>query len=121
MAATYEQRAALGAFGERLAVRALEEAGLEVLDRNWRCARGEIDIVATTDGLVVVCEVKTRRGDRYGSPASAVTRAKTERLYRLGTLWAGAHGYAGRRLRIDVVAIVLSARGTRVEHLPGVS
>jgi putative endonuclease len=121
MAATYEQRAALGAFGERLAARALEDAGLEILDRNWRCPRGEIDIVAGGDGIVVVCEVKTRRSERFGSPAEAVTAAKTERLYRIGALWAEEHGYADRRMRVDVVSIVLSREGTRVEHLPGVS
>src|SRR4051812_16209421 len=121
MAATYAQRQALGAYGERLAVRALEEAGLQILDRNWRCPHGEIDIVAGGEGIVVVCEVKTRRGNRFGSPAEAVTATKSARLYRIAALWAEAHGYADRRMRVDVVSIVLSSDGTRVEHLLAVS
>jgi putative endonuclease len=121
MAATYAQRRALGAYGERLAVRQLEHAGLQILDRNWRCAGGEIDIVAGAPGLVVVCEVKTRRGRRFGSPVEAITAQKAERLYRLGASWAAAHGCADQRLRVDVVSVVLSGRGRRVEHLAGVS
>ena len=121
MAATYAQRVALGAYGERLAVRALVDAGLEILDRNWRCRQGEIDIVAATGGTVVVCEVKTRRGARFGPPAAAITAAKAERLHRLGAAWLAAHGRSGARLRVDVVSIVLSGRGQRVEHLSGVS
>jgi putative endonuclease len=121
MAATYAQRRALGAYGERLAVRVLESAGLEILDRNWRCSQGEIDIVAGAAGLVVVCEVKTRRGDRYGSPAEAITPEKADRLYRLGAEWTAAHSCADRRLRIDVVSVVLSGGRRRVEHLAGVS
>jgi putative endonuclease len=121
MAATYAQRRALGAYGERLAARVLESAGLEILDRNWRCSQGEIDIVAGSSGLVVVCEVKTRRGDRYGTPVEAITPAKAERLYRLGAAWSQAHGRAELRLRIDVVSVELSRRERRVRHLVGVS
>jgi putative endonuclease len=121
MAATYAQRRALGAYGERLAVRTLESAGLEILDRNWRCPQGEIDIVAGSAGLIVVCEVKTRRGSRYGSPVEAITQEKAERLYRLGAAWSEAHSCADLRLRVDVVSVVLSRRERRVEHLAGVS
>jgi putative endonuclease len=121
MAATYAQRRALGAYGERLAVRELESAGLEVLDRNWRCSLGEIDIVARAPGALVVCEVKTRAGTRFGSPIEAITPEKAERLYRLGAAWAAAHGCDDQRLRVDVVSVVLSRGERRVEHLPGVS
>ena len=121
MAATYAQRKALGAYGERLAAQALERAGLRILDRNWRCPGGEIDIVAGAPGVVVVCEVKTRRSGRFGTPVEAVTAQKAERLYRLGASWAAAHGCAELRLRVDVVSVVLSGRGRRVEHLAGMS
>jgi putative endonuclease len=121
MTTTYAQRQALGAYGERLAVRALEAAGLEVLDRNWRCPQGEIDIVAGHAELVVVCEVKTRRGERFGSPAAAITPHKLERLYRLGAAWAEAHARAGSRLRVDVVSVRLTRGARQVEHIAGVS
>jgi Holliday junction resolvase-like predicted endonuclease len=68
----------LGRRGEQLAVEHLQRAGLRILDRNWRCADGEIDIVAAERRALVVCEVKTRSGVRYGTPLEAITRQKRE-------------------------------------------
>jgi putative endonuclease len=116
MGATYAQRKALGDFGERLAARELERCGLEVLDRNWRCRQGEIDIVAADRGVLVVCEVKTRRSDRFGSAVQAITPAKAARLYRLGFAWCEAHGRLRGDLRLDIVT-VLAAR----HHAPVVT
>ena len=70
---------ALGRRGEQLAAQYLEQAGFRILDRNWRCAEGEIDIVAAERRVLVVCEVKTRSDTRYGSPLDAITRAKRNR------------------------------------------
>lgn len=122
MGATYAQRRALGQFGEGLAARELERRGLEVLDRNWRCRQGEIDIVATDHGVLVVCEVKTRRSDRYGSAVQAITPAKASRLYRLGFAWRDAHAWPPGSLRLDVVT-VLAARRTapRITHYAGLA
>ena len=66
----------LGRDGEQAAVTYLEGCGFRILDRNWRCADGEIDIVAVERHTFVVCEVKTRSGTRYGTPLEAVGRAK---------------------------------------------
>ncbi len=122
MAATYAQRKALGDYGERLAGRELERRGLEVLDRNWRCVQGEIDVVARHGGTLVVCEVKTRTSDRYGAPVEAITARKAARLHRLGLAWARAHGVAYERLRVDVMAVLL-APGTSavVTYYPGLA
>lgn len=121
MTATHAQRKALGDFGERLAAQHLLDQGLVVLDRNWRCAGGEIDIVAR-DGDVVVCEVKTRTSNRFGSPFEAITREKASRLHRLGYTWLRAHGIHGVALRVDVVAIIRPVRGrTQVQHMQGVA
>lgn len=122
MTATYAQRKALGDYGERLAGRELERRGLEVLDRNWRCAQGEIDIVARHGGALVVCEVKTRTSDRYGAPVEAVTARKAARLHRLGFAWAKAHQVAYEQLRIDVVAVLI-APGTLpvLTYYPGLA
>ena len=67
----------------------LERSGLTVLDRNWRCTEGELDIVATDDGAITVvfCEVKTRSGVGFGTPFEAVTQGKRRKLRRLGLLW----------------------------------
>jgi putative endonuclease len=122
MGATYAQRKALGDFGERLAARELERRGLEVLDRNWRCRQGEIDIVAADHGVIVVCEVKTRRSDRYGSALEAITPTRASRLYRLGLAWCEAHARQPAALRLDVVTVVTARRAAPlVTHYAGLA
>lgn len=126
MTATYAQRQALGAFGERVAARFLTDLGMTVLDRNWRCQQGELDIVARDGSDLVVCEVKTRTSGRFGTPFEAVTADKTARLHRLGRRWAADHreqvGSARLRLRVDVVAVTAGARGAaEVDHIVAVS
>src|SRR5579863_6023146 len=100
----------LGRAGEQLAVEHLERAGLRVLDRNWRSADGEIDIVAATRRTLVVCEVKTRSGTRFGTPLEAVTRHKQARLRRLAAQWLVAHGVLFEDVRIDVIGILRNAK-----------
>jgi putative endonuclease len=117
-------RGALGRYGEQLAARRLTEAGMTVLERNWRCGRtGEIDIVARDGDVLVVCEVKTRRGGGYEHPMAAVTPRKTDRLRALAALWIEAHGGAPPGgVRIDLVGVVLPERGAPVvEHARGVA
>ena len=110
-------RQELGAAGEAAAARWYEAAGFRVLDRNWRDGRrGEIDLVLglETQGassralsLVVICEVKTRRGSAFGDGAEAVDRAKQARLRRLAVAWVEAHRPDVGRvdLRIDVAVV----------------
>lgn len=82
-------------------------AGYSVLDRNWRCAGlGEIDVVASRHDVLVVCEVKTRSTDRYGSPAHAVTPAKQARLRRLAVAWIREHGVSTKVVRFDVACVI---------------
>ncbi len=110
----------LGRFGEQVAAEHLERAGLTILDRNWRCPEGEIDIVAAEGDILVVCEVKTRSGLGYGDPAEAVVAAKSARLRRLALRWLAAHQVSWRELRFDVVT-VLRRQHERplVRHLRG--
>jgi putative endonuclease len=111
---------AVGAYGERVAARHLADAGLVVLDRNWRCADGELDIVARDGQTLVFCEVKTRRGDAFGPPAEAVVPAKVRRLRRLATHWITASGLHPAEIRFDVLSIHPQDSGAaRVEHLRG--
>lgn len=118
---TARQRQALGAFGERIAARHLETLGMTVLDRNWRCAVGEIDLVLRDAGDLVVCEVKSRRGTGFGPPLAAIRPPKYARLRRLALLWADAHGMSRFPLRIDLVGVLLPRRGpAQVEHVVGV-
>jgi putative endonuclease len=111
----------LGRNGEQAAAEYLTRAGLRILDRNWRCAEGEIDIVAAERCVVVVCEVKTRSGVRYGTPLESVSRAKRARLRRLAIRWLRAHGVRCDQVRVDVVGVVCKpSGGYTVEHVRGV-
>ena len=111
----------LGRRGEQLAVEHLQRAGLRILDRNWRCADGEIDIVAAERRALIVCEVKTRSGVRYGTPLEAITRQKRNRLRRLAIRWLVAHGILFDEIRIDVVGVLRSESGEfSVDHVRGV-
>lgn len=110
----------LGREGEQAAVDYLIERGFRILDRNWRCADGEIDIVAVEKHSLVVCEVKTRSGTRYGTPLEAVGRAKLTRLRRLAAQWLNAHGIRFDQIRIDVVGLLYEGQGGfTIEHIRG--
>ena len=111
----------LGKDGEQAAAEYLQTAGFRILDRNWRCADGEIDIVAAEKQVFVVCEVKTRTGDRYGTPLESVSRQKRNRLRRLAVRWLTAHGVRFDQVRVDVVGIAGDPAGEHtIEHVRGV-
>jgi putative endonuclease len=111
----------LGKSGEQAAADYLESLGFRILDRNWRCASGEIDIVAVERHALVVCEVKSRSGTRYGGPLEAVSRAKQARLRRLAVQWLNAHGVRFEQIRIDVIGLLYEGTGGfTIEHIRGV-
>jgi putative endonuclease len=115
------EKDALGRRGEQLAVDYLQRSGLRVLDRNWRCAEGEIDIVAAERRALVVCEVKTRSGLAFGSPLEAISRSKRARLRRLAVAWVMAHGVLFDEIRVDVIGLVRDRAGKfTIEHVRGV-
>jgi putative endonuclease len=112
---------AVGRYGERVAGRFLQDSGWTLLDRNWRGVDGELDIVALDGDVVVVVEVKTRRGTGFGHPAEAVTARKLARIRRLTGQWLAEHDARPASVRIDVVAVQVQLRGAAtVEHLVGV-
>ncbi len=118
---TTASRQALGAYGEDVAARYLTEAGMVLLDRNWRCAEGEIDLVLRDGRVLVVCEVKTRTSYLCGTPHEAITDAKLDRLQRLGQAWMRAHDVLVEEARVDLVAVLRSAKGpAEVDHVRGV-
>ncbi len=111
----------LGAFGERVAARRLVADGMVLVDRNWRCDLGELDLVFRDGDVVVFCEVKTRTSAAYGHPLEAVGPAKAARLRRLAVRWLEAHDVAPRGIRVDLVGVLLAERGApEVEHVRGV-
>ncbi|HWI42112.1 MAG TPA: YraN family protein [Nocardioides sp.] len=117
---TAQARQAIGAYGEELAARHLRELGMVVLERNWRCPEGEVDILLRDGATLVVCEVKTRTSCVAGTPHEAITDAKLARLKRLGERWAEARGIRPDGIRIDLVAVLRPPRGAAVvEHVRG--
>ncbi|MFV0306496.1 MAG: YraN family protein [Desertimonas sp.] len=98
-------RLARGRWGEDRAEAWYRQHGYQIVDRNWRCARGEIDLVARQGDLLVIVEVKARSSDRYGTAAAAVHPGKQRRLRGLAIEWLRAHGQRRVDLRFDVVAI----------------
>jgi putative endonuclease len=111
----------LGKDGEQAAVDYLTAQGFRILDRNWRCAVGELDIVAVERHVFVVCEVKTRSGTGYGTPLEAVGVRKQRRLRGLAVAWLTAHGIRFEQIRVDVVGLVREpSGGFTIEHVRGV-
>ncbi len=108
----------LGRRGEVIAARYLEGVGLRIVERNWRCAQGEIDLVAGEGDELVFVEVKTRSSVAFGHPLEAITTQKLARLRRLAAAWCAAHPGNHDRIRIDAVAVIAPAAGPiAVEHL----
>ena len=118
-------RQEVGRRGEDLAAAELERQGLRIIQRNWRCPAGEIDIIAAEDvgpaETVVFCEVKCRTGLGFGHPLESVTHAKERRLRRLAGHWLAAEARAWDRVRIDVIGVVmLPGRQPSLQHVRGI-
>ncbi|WP_312179186.1 YraN family protein [Arthrobacter sp.] len=117
----------LGRTGEELAADHLTAAGYAIIERNWRCRQGEIDLVARDGATLVVVEVKTRSSLDFGHPFEAVSSAKLTRLYLLAAAWARAHPAAAHDWRVDAVSVLLpgsfASSGSPdpvIEHLKGI-
>jgi putative endonuclease len=109
---------ALGRRGEDLAVRYLQQAGLIVLDRNWRCRDGELDLILTDGARLVVCEVKTRSGEGFGLPVEAVDDTKARRIRKLTHIWLSQYRIPWCDLRFDILSIIWPPGALpRIQHL----
>jgi putative endonuclease len=107
----------LGARGESAAADYLVRLGWTVLERNWRCREGELDIVAHDGSRHVVCEVKTRSSTDFGDPLEAITPEKAVRLRRLAWRWAAQNGVSGANVGVDVLGLVIDRDGFTIQHL----
>jgi putative endonuclease len=99
----------LGQRGEDAAAAFLERVGMQIVERNWRCSAGEIDIVALDGPALVLCEVKTRRSMRAGSPEDAVTPSKQKRYARLAGAYLQHVGAYDVEVRFDVICLLVIA------------
>ena len=116
-----DARRKLGAYGESLAAAHLEAEGYLVIDRNWRCRDGEVDLVARLGRTLVFVEVRTRRSSGFGHPVESITAEKLARMRRVALAWRAAHPEAIGASRLDVIAIRCGEVGpSELTHLIGV-
>jgi putative endonuclease len=101
----------LGKLGEELAGQELIRQGYQILERNFRCSLGEIDIVAKHRDCLVFVEVKTRFSEEYGPPEMSVTPSKIKSIARAGDYYQLLHSDSPQSLRIDVVAVEFDVQG----------
>lgn len=119
MTITGRRRGAVGTWGEGRAALYLERLGWRILERNWRCPAGELDIVAEEPGAgVVLVEVKTRSGRGYGDPLEAITMAKQAKLRELAQYWRRAHERGGF-VRIDAIGVLRERGRVEISHVRG--
>ena len=111
-------RALLGRRGEGAAATFYERNGYRVLDRNYRCSAGKLDLVVGRNGIVVFCEVKTRATDHFGTPAEAVSRQKQARLRRLAAAWLDSRRPKYVEIRFDVVSVIVRDGRLYLTHIP---
>lgn len=110
-------RHVLGLYGERLAGNYLQSLGYEILERNWRCSIGEIDLIARDKSRYVFVEVKTRNGSGFGHPLEAITDVKLGRLRKLVGEWCRSRQLSGIDVRIDAVSVLVDKGRVQLEHL----
>ena len=99
-------RQSLGRFGEDRAARWYIERGYRVLERNWRCAEGELDLIVTDGTNLVVCEVKTRSTDRFGTGFEAITPRKQQRVRRLAARYLRQGPGWAEPVRFDAASVL---------------
>ena len=100
------QRLELGAAGEALVADWYRANGYEVVETNWRCRQGELDLIVRKGRVLVFCEVKTRSTDAFGTPAEAVTREKRDRIRRLAAVYLEDAPFRAREVRFDVAGVL---------------
>jgi putative endonuclease len=111
------QKQFIGRYGEDLAAQYLQDRGYIILNRNWRCSLGEIDLIAKDKSRIVFIEVKTRNGIGFGHPFEAITADKVARMRRLVTQWCIENQKTGVQVRLDAIAILIRSGRVAVEHL----
>lgn len=114
-----------GRLGEQAAVQHLVSRGWRIVERNWRCSIGEVDIIAVTPEptpVLVFCEVKCRRGLGFGQPLEAITVAKAAKLHQLALTWLGEQRSRVPAVRIDGIGVILPRHGPpEICHVEGIA
>lgn len=107
----------LGLKGEEAAKRYLRKKGFKILDANYQCRFGEIDIIAQKKDTVVFCEVKTRSKGMLAAPQESVDYFKQQKMIKTARLWLQAKAVGDCPMRFDVLAITVSLGKAEIEHI----
>ncbi|MGH7827021.1 MAG: YraN family protein [Candidatus Binatia bacterium] len=107
----------LGKEGERLTERFLKKKGYKVVERNYRCPAGEIDLIALDGRVIVFVEVKTRSGHAFGTPSEAVAWWKQKKMIKTAMFFLHEKRLHNRAARFDVVGISWPGREPVFEHI----
>lgn len=107
----------LGLYGEKLAGNYLQALGYEIVERNWRCRLGEIDLIVKDKNRYIFVEVKTRNGAGYGHPLEAITETKLRKIRVLVGEWCRSRQISGIEVRIDAVGVLVEHGKVQLEHL----
>ena len=118
MSNNLDNRHAKGSKGEEIAVAYLREKGFQILDRNWRIAEGELDIVVSKDSIIAFVEVKTAYSDKYGRPEEWVNPAKRRQIGKIADAWIDIHNPADCVFRFDVITLRKTPGGFKIRHIP---
>jgi putative endonuclease len=108
----------LGAAGEDLAARHLNKMGFAILEKNYRCPLGELDIVARKGPLLIFVEVKTLRSEKYGPPQVAVTIRKQQKIIKLAHFYIKHKKMYDMQCRFDVIAVQWTGDRPQIKHIP---
>jgi putative endonuclease len=109
----------LGEWGEKLATKYLKSKGYQILERNYSCKMGEIDIIVEKGEFLIFIEVKTRRSDSYGLPQAAVNYYKQEKIKKVALYYLGNIEDNDLQIRFDVISIMLKGVKPQIDHFQG--
>ncbi len=112
-----DKRKQTGRQGEEIAAAYLREKGYQIIERNWRCPVGELDLVGTERGILVFVEVRTRSGTRFGLAEESITPAKQARLIELAETYLQEKSLSAQAWRIDVIAVQMGSGAPQVKHI----
>ncbi|OMF51351.1 YraN family protein [Paenibacillus peoriae] len=115
-----DQRKAKGAMGEEAAALFLENLGYRIIERNWRCRSGEIDLIAKQEHILVFIEVRSRSSSKYGTPAESVTARKIAQVRQTAAVYLHMNGIGEAPIRFDMISAQLTdEKAVVTDHLIG--
>ena len=112
-----DERKIFGGSAEKLAAVYLKKKGYEIVETNWRCRLGEIDLIVKSKDTLAFCEVKARKSSRFGHPLEAITPAKQSRLRRLGEFYWSYSTDRSLTVRFDAISISYEGEEAVIDHI----